>query len=212
MSAIQWLSGKGYLGIEIWHCLIAIEKLRIKKLIAMCAQGAMGYGGCWQSVFWDGSLRAMSHTGDFPCQARNKHSLGRNARTPAASGGAALNVSWYLWMKRVGGPRWSHCHFLCDGNIPASQRGSWQGSPHITHERQARSHLILSSARGRLPLMSECVWDLFGWVCVSNTRYMLKWDVKRVSLKRCVDRSASQRTSVRLCVSDCENHQLWRVS
>ncbi len=31
MSAIQWLSGKGYLGIEIWHCLIAIEKLRIKN-------------------------------------------------------------------------------------------------------------------------------------------------------------------------------------
>lgn len=50
MSVIQWLSGKGYLGIEIWHCLIAIGKLRIKKLIAMCAQGAMGYGGCCQSV------------------------------------------------------------------------------------------------------------------------------------------------------------------
>ncbi len=31
MSVIQWLSGKGYLGIEIWHCLIATEKLRIKK-------------------------------------------------------------------------------------------------------------------------------------------------------------------------------------
>ncbi len=36
MSVIQWLSGKGYLGIEIWACLIAKEKLRIKKKKLQC--------------------------------------------------------------------------------------------------------------------------------------------------------------------------------
>lgn len=85
-------------------------------------------------------------------------------------------------------------------------------SHHTWKTSSLSSHSLLGPAGGSRSRVSECVWDLFGWVCVSNTRYMLKWDVKRVSLKCCVHRSASQHTSVRLCVSDCENHQLWRIS
>lgn len=36
MFAIHWLSGKWYLGIEIWHSLIAIQKLRRKKNSLRC--------------------------------------------------------------------------------------------------------------------------------------------------------------------------------
>lgn len=79
-----------------------------------------------------------------------------------------------------------------------SSHHTWKTSP-------LSSHSLLSPTGSLCSWVSECVWGLFGWVCVSNTRYMLKWDVKCVSLKALC-------TWKRLCVSDCENHQLCRVS
>lgn len=160
MSAIQWLSGKGYLGIEIWHCLIAVQMLQRKNSLrcvhrerwdtaaAVSLCGRMALCGPW-AIPEISPVRPETNTGSAVAFAHQLR-VGGSSKCQMVfvdekSRRASLEpLPFPVWRKHSSLPK---------------RRLAGKPSHHTWKTSSLSSHSLLSPTGGLCSWMSE-------WVCV----------------------------------------------